>query len=46
MNPDTASKTAIATALMRAMHARVDPHRILDDPWGDRLVPMAAREAA
>ncbi len=46
MNPDTASKTAIATALMRALHARVDAHRILDDPWGDRLVPMAAREAA
>lgn len=44
MNPDTASQTALATALMRALHTRTDAHRILDDPWGDGLVPASARE--
>jgi methyltransferase (TIGR00027 family) len=29
---------------MRALHTRTDPQRIIDDPWGDRLVPEAARE--
>lgn len=43
MQPTTASKTALATALMRALHTRADPHRILDDPWGDRLVPEVVR---
>lgn len=43
MEPTTASKTALATALMRALHTRADPHRILDDPWGDRLVPEVVR---
>ena len=43
MDPQTASRTALATALMRSLHARTDPHRILDDPWGDRLVPAQAR---
>lgn len=41
MNPQTASRTALATSLMRAIHTRADPHPILDDPWGDRLVPAA-----
>jgi methyltransferase (TIGR00027 family) len=45
MKPGTASKTALATSLMRAHHTRTDPVRIIDDPWGDRLVPEAAREA-
>lgn len=44
MNPQTASRTALATAMMRSLHTRSDPHRILDDPWGDRLVPQRARE--
>lgn len=43
MDPQTASRTALATSLMRALHARTDPHRILDDPWGDRLIPPEAR---
>ena len=43
MDPQTASRTALATSLMRALHVRTDPHRILDDPWGDRLVPAEAR---
>ena len=45
MQPSTASKTALITSLMRALHTRFDPNRIIDDPWGDRLVPGAAREA-
>ncbi len=28
---------------MRSLHTRADPHRILDDPWGDRLVPDEIR---
>lgn len=45
MQPSTASKTALATSLMRALHTRADPNRIINDPWGDRLVPEAARES-
>jgi methyltransferase (TIGR00027 family) len=40
----TASRTALATALMRAAHTRLDPNPLINDPWGDRLVPEAARE--
>lgn len=43
MQPQTASRTAIAVALARARHTRVDPTRIIDDPWGDRLLPPSAR---
>lgn len=42
MNPQQASMTAIATAMMRSRHTRVDPHPVLNDPWGDRLVPAQA----
>jgi methyltransferase (TIGR00027 family) len=37
------SRTALATALMRAAHTRLDPHPLINDPWGDRLVPESAR---
>lgn len=37
------SRTALATSLMRALHARRDPSPLLDDPWGDRLVPESER---
>jgi methyltransferase (TIGR00027 family) len=40
----TASRTALATSLMRAAHTRLDPHPLIDDPWGDRLVPESLRE--
>jgi methyltransferase (TIGR00027 family) len=40
----TASRTALATSLMRAAHTRLDPKPLIDDPWGDRLVPDSARE--
>lgn len=34
----TASRTALAAALMRAIHTRLDHPRLIADPWGDRLV--------
>jgi hypothetical protein len=40
----TASKTALATSLMRAAHMRLDPKKLIDDPRGDRLVPDPVRE--
>jgi methyltransferase (TIGR00027 family) len=40
---DKPSETALLTALMRAVHTRRDPAPLLDDPWGDRLVPDSAR---
>jgi methyltransferase (TIGR00027 family) len=43
MQPHTASRTAIATALARAHHTRLAPKRIIDDPWGERLLPHPAR---
>jgi methyltransferase (TIGR00027 family) len=39
----TASRTALSTALMRALHTRIDPTPLIDDPWGDRLVPDSVR---
>jgi methyltransferase (TIGR00027 family) len=38
------SRTALATSLMRALHSRQDPSPLLDDPWGDRLVPKSQRD--
>ncbi|WP_128947997.1 class I SAM-dependent methyltransferase [Bradyrhizobium nanningense] len=38
------SRTALVTSLMRALHSRSDPSPLLDDPWGDRLVPEVERE--
>ncbi|MEJ1167429.1 class I SAM-dependent methyltransferase [Variovorax sp. CCNWLW235] len=45
MNPSDASRTAVATSLMRALHTRGDPVPLLNDPWGDRLIPDAVRIA-
>ncbi len=38
MQTGTPSRTAMATALMRAIHSRADPLPLIDDPWGDRLL--------
>ncbi|MBS0508793.1 MAG: class I SAM-dependent methyltransferase, partial [Proteobacteria bacterium] len=46
MNPSNASRTALAASLMRAVHSRTDPVPLLDDVWGDRLVPESVRAAA
>jgi methyltransferase (TIGR00027 family) len=45
MEKPTASRTALATALMRAAHTRLDPHPLIHDPWGDRLVPESVKRA-
>ncbi|HEV7356431.1 MAG TPA: SAM-dependent methyltransferase [Steroidobacteraceae bacterium] len=37
-----ASRTAIATSLMRAAHTRLDPAPLIEDPWGDVLIPDAS----
>src|SRR6202041_3318343 len=39
------SRTALATSLMRAAHTRLDPNPLIEDPWGDRLVPESVRDA-
>lgn len=41
-----ASITAMSTSRMRALHTRCDPQPVLDDPWGDRLVPASLLVAA
>lgn len=52
VNPNLASRTALATSLMRAVHSRTAIAPLIDDNWGDRLVPEgvhapgAARDAA
>jgi methyltransferase (TIGR00027 family) len=38
------SRTALATSLMRAAHTRLDPNPLINDPWGDCLVPASARD--
>lgn len=43
MDKLAASRTALATSLMRAAHTRLDPHPLIEDPWGDRLVPESVR---
>jgi methyltransferase (TIGR00027 family) len=35
--------SALTASLMRAVHARLDPDPLIDDCWGDRLVPAAVR---
>jgi methyltransferase (TIGR00027 family) len=45
MEASTPSRTALVTALMRSLHGRFDPLPLLQDPWGERLVPSSVREA-
>ena len=45
MDEVSASRTALAASLMRAVHTRCDPVRILDDPWGDRFITSSALQA-
>src|SRR5271156_1673899 len=45
MERPAASRTALATSLMRAAHTRLDPNPLINDPWGDRLVPESAKRA-
>jgi methyltransferase (TIGR00027 family) len=41
MEDRVASRTALATSRMRAIHTRRDPQPIINDPWGDRLAPAS-----
>jgi methyltransferase (TIGR00027 family) len=45
MDKGIPSRTALSTSLMRALHTRSDPHPLIQDPWGGRLVPADIREA-
>lgn len=45
MTPNDPSRTALATSLMRALHSRTAPLPLIDDTWGDRLVPEVAKQA-
>jgi methyltransferase (TIGR00027 family) len=45
MQEQAPSRTAMATALMRSLHTRADPLPLIDDPWGERLVPPAVTRA-
>jgi methyltransferase (TIGR00027 family) len=45
MREPVASRTALGASLMRAIHTRVDRPRLIDDPWGDRLVTDAEKAA-
>jgi methyltransferase (TIGR00027 family) len=45
MEKPAASRTALLTSLMRAAHTRRDPHPLINDPWGDRLVPESVKRA-
>ena len=45
MDTGRASTTAIGTALMRAVHTRLDSPALIDDPWGERLGFAGEREA-
>jgi methyltransferase (TIGR00027 family) len=38
------SHTAVGTSLMRAIHTRTAHNPLINDPWGDQLVPKAASE--
>jgi len=45
MNELSASRTALVAAMMRSLHSRADPLRLIDDPWSERLVPEVAKQA-
>jgi methyltransferase (TIGR00027 family) len=45
MDDQLPSRTALVTALMRARHSRLAPWPLIDDAWGDRLVPDTVRDA-
>jgi methyltransferase (TIGR00027 family) len=45
VNATAASLTALGTALMRAVHSRLDPSPVLDDTWGEVLVKNDERDA-
>jgi methyltransferase (TIGR00027 family) len=45
MEEHRASRTALGASLMRAIHTRWDRPALIDDPWGERLVSQAEKDA-
>lgn len=45
MTPHDASRTALATSLMRALHTCSAPAPLIHDDWGHRVMPAQIREA-
>ena len=43
LNALNASRTAMATSLMRAVHSRHDPTPLLNDVWGEQLIHPSVR---
>lgn len=44
MEEGKASRTALGTALMRALHSRSDTLPLLADTWGEELVPQSVKD--
>ena len=45
MKETTPSATALIVALIRAVHTRTAPQPLINDPWGEQLVPDAVSAA-
>ena len=45
MKDTTASMTAMGVALMRSLHTRIDPKPLINDHWGEQLVPDWVQDA-
>src|SRR4030095_12152331 len=45
MDETRASATALGSAMMRAVHTRLDRPRLIEDSWGDQLVLESERQA-
>ena len=44
MKDNQISTTAMLVSLMRAVHTRLDEVKLINDPWGEKLIPEASLE--
>lgn len=44
MKDNQISTTAMVASLMRALHTRLDEVKLINDPWGEKLIPEASLE--
>jgi methyltransferase (TIGR00027 family) len=44
MKDNQISTTAMVVSLMRALHTRLDEVKLINDPWGEKLIPEASFE--
>ena len=44
MKENQISVTAMVVSLMRALHTRLDEVKLINDPWGEKLIPEASLE--